>query len=119
MMPDKKLPPGVREHTTRSACEYHFTHTNPLTGEQEHSSVYQSSLKEIEIIKAATFYSMSRGGCQVVAEQMGIPGQTAAMRIADRRKQGVMPPLDKPRSELWSFVVAGFEHWKKDNGTEQ
>jgi predicted DNA-binding protein (UPF0251 family) len=118
-MPDKNRPPAVRKHTTRSACEYRLTRTNPFTGEKKHQSVYQSSLKELELIKAARYFSMSGRGYQVVAEQMGIARQTTAMPIACARKHGSLPPLDGPHRKLWSFVVAGFEHWEKDSGTER
>ena len=117
-MPDKKLPPRVGEHTTRSECKYRLTHTNPLTGEQKRQSAYQSPMKDIEIIKTATDYSTNSKAYQVVVGQMGVPKQAAAMRIADVRKRGFLRPLDKPHSELWSFAVAGYEHWKQDNRGE-
>ena len=77
-------------------------------------------MKELELIKAAIYYSMSSNrGYQVVAEQMNMPRQTAAMRISEARKQGYLPPLETPHQELWSYVTGKYEQWKKENGVEQ
>jgi hypothetical protein len=118
-MPARKLPPGVRKHATRSGYEYRFTYTSPLTGGKKRQSVYPSSRKELELITAAIYYLTSSGIYQVMAEQMGTPRQTAAMRIADAHKHGFLSPVDAPHSELWNFVIGKYEQWKKDNGTEQ
>ena len=77
-------------------------------------------MKDMELIRAALFYSMSSSnGYQVVAAQLDMPRQTAALRIAEARKRGFLPPVDTPHSELWDFVKAKYEQVVSAYGAEQ
>lgn len=60
-MAAKKLPSGVRKHSTRGGYEYRFTHSNPHTGEKRRQSVYRSSLTELLKAKAQIEDRVERG----------------------------------------------------------
>lgn len=60
-MSAKKLPPGVRKHSTRTGYEYRFTSINPHTGEKKRQSVYRSSLTELLEAKAQIEHRVERG----------------------------------------------------------
>lgn len=60
-MASRKLPSGVRKHTTRAGFEYRFTYINPHTGEKRRQSVYRSSLTELLKAKAQIENRVKRG----------------------------------------------------------
>jgi len=60
-MASRKLPSGVRKHTTRAGFEYRFTHTNPHTGEKKRQSIYRSTLPELLKVKAQIDKRMELG----------------------------------------------------------
>lgn len=60
-MAARKLPPGVRKHSTRPGYEYRFTYLNPHSGEKKRQSVYRPSLPELLLAKAEIDNRLDRG----------------------------------------------------------
>jgi integrase len=60
-MAARKLPPGVRKHSTRPGYEYRFTYVNPHSGEKKRQSVYRPSLPELLLAKAEIDNRVDRG----------------------------------------------------------
>lgn len=60
-MAARKLPPGVRKHSTRPGYEYRFTYLNPHSGEKKRQSVYRPSLPELLLAKAEIDNRVDRG----------------------------------------------------------
>ena len=80
----------------------------------------ERQLKEMELLKVATAYAAGgTKGFKAVSDVMGIPRQTAALRIQAARAAGFIPPVDTPVEEVWDFVFQTALDWQKKNGTEQ
>ena len=60
-MAARKLPPGVRKHSTRPGYKYRFTYLNPHSGEKKRQSVYRSSLPELHLAIAEIDHRLDRG----------------------------------------------------------
>lgn len=60
-MAARKLPPGVRKHSTRPGYEYRFTYVNPHSGEKKRQSVYRPSLPDLLLAKAEIDHRVDRG----------------------------------------------------------
>lgn len=60
-MASRKLPTGVRKHTSREGFEYRFTFTNPHTGEKKRQSVYRPTLPELLEAKTQIDTRLGRG----------------------------------------------------------
>jgi integrase len=60
-MAARRLPTGVRKHSTRPGFEYRFTYINPHTGDKKRQSVYRPSLPELLRAKAEIDNRLDRG----------------------------------------------------------
>lgn len=74
----------------------------------------QLRLKEYELLKVATYYAAGKNaGFKWVSETMGIPRQTAALRIQEARDRGFLPHVDHP--DVWGFVSEQVKKWTGNN----
>ncbi|MEJ6507437.1 MAG: hypothetical protein QNL53_04775 [Microbacteriaceae bacterium] len=80
----------------------------------------ERQLKEMELLKVATAYAAGgTRGFKAVSDVMGIPRQTAALRIQAAREVGFIPPVDTPIDQVWDHVLNTALDWQKNNGLEQ
>ena len=80
----------------------------------------ERQLKEMELLKVATAYAAGGSkGFKAVSEVMGIPRQTAALRIQAAREAGFLPPVDTPTDKVWDYVMQTAFDWNRTNGVEQ
>ena len=82
-------------------------------------SAAERQLREMELLRAATAYAAGgTKGFKAVSDVMGIPRQTAALRIQAAREAGFLPPVDTPIDEVWNHVLRSAQDWQKKNGVE-
>lgn len=80
----------------------------------------ERQLKEMELLKVATAYAAGgTRGFKAVSDVMGIPRQTAALRIQAAREVGFIPPVDTPIDAVWDHVLKTALDWQKKNGMEK
>lgn len=80
----------------------------------------ERQLKEMELLKVATAYAAGgTKGFKAVSDVMGIPRQTAALRIQAAREAGFLPPVDTPTDEVWDHVMQTVLDWQRTNGVDQ
>ena len=80
----------------------------------------ERQLRDIELLRVAIAYaSGGKRGYKAVSDVLGIPRQTAALRIQSAREAGFLPPVDTPVESVWDFAVEQCASWFKGNRPEE